>query len=173
MAVSTDTGCFAYGNTTANTHRVAAALMETGIDFQTVNKIFFRTKTRVRMQLEAAMLDTAEFYDRQRVAILSVPMSLMERFHATESDAEELSSLGGQIQGVDCAVTMRELRPDVWKMSVRTGSRVNATQVCGLLGGGGHAAAAGCTVEAPWAESKQQMLDAIARIAPDFQPGRC
>ena len=169
VAVSTDTGCFAYGNTTADTHAVAAALMRTGIDYHAVNKTFFRTKTRKRMQLEGSMLSACEFYDQGRVAVLSVPISLMERFQATESDAEDLSALGPQIQGVDCAVTMRELRPDVWKMSVRTGTRVNATQVCALLGGGGHAAAAGCTVEKPWAEAKAAILDAVAQIAPDFQ----
>lgn len=168
VAVSTDTGCFAYANTTAQTHAVAAALMRTGIDYQTVNKVFFRTKTRKRMQLEGAMLSACEFYDRDRVAILSVPMSLMERFQATESDAEDLSSLGGQIEGVDCAVTMRELRPNVWKLSVRTGSRVNATNVCRLLGGGGHAAAAGATVEAHWPEAKRRILAAIAQNAPGF-----
>lgn len=168
VAVSTDTGCFAYGNTTANTHAVAAALMETGIDYRTVNKAFFRTKTRKRMQLEGAMLAACEFCDHDRVAVLSVPLSLMEKFQATESDAEELSSLGGQIQGVDCAITMRELRPDVWKLSLRTGERVNATEACRILGGGGHAAAAGCTVEAPWAEAKRRILDAVAQVAPDF-----
>ena len=168
VAVSTDTGCFAYANTTAETHRVAAALMETGIDCRTVNKVFFRTKTRKRMQLEGAMLSACEFYDRGRVAVLSVPLALMEQFQAAEGDAEDLSALGGQIQGVDCAVTMRELRPDVWKLSLRTGDRVNATRACGLLGGGGHAAAAGCTVEAPWAEAKRQILDAVAQVAPDF-----
>ena len=169
VAVSTDTGCFAYANTTAETHRVAAALMETGIDCRTVNKVFFRTKTRKRMQLEGAMLSACEFYDRDRVAVLSVPLSLMERFQATESDAEDLSALGGQIQGVDCAVTMRELRADVWKLSLRTGDRVNATAACRILGGGGHAAAAGCTVEASWAEAKRRILDAVARVAPDFE----
>ena len=168
VAVSTDTGGFIYGNTTSNTHAVAAALMNTGIDYQTVNKAFFRTKSRKRMQLEGAMLSSAEFYDNNRVAVLSVPMALMERFAATESDAEDLSSLGPQIEGVDCAITMRELRPDVWKMSVRTGNRINATEVCRILGGGGHAAAAGCTVEAPWAESKRRILAAVAEIAPDF-----
>ena len=167
VAVSTDTGCFAYANTTAHTHAVAAALLRTGIDYRAVNKLCFRTKTRKRMQLEAAMLGACEFYDRDRIAVLSVPISLMERVAATESDAEELSSLGGQIQGVDCAVTMRELRPDVWKMSVRTGDRVNATRVCQLLGGGGHAAAAGCTVEAPWPEAKRRILEAIAQVVPD------
>ena len=169
VAVSTDTGCFAYANTTADTHAVAAALLRTGIDYRAVNKVFFRTKSRKRMQLEAAILSTCEFYDRDRVAVLSVPMSLMERVGADETDAEDLSALGGQIEGVDCAVTMRELRPDVWKMSVRTGERVNATEVCRLLGGGGHAAAAGCTVEAPWPEAKEAILSAIARIAPDYQ----
>ena len=169
VALSTDTGCFSYANTTANTHAVAAALMATGIDYHTVNKVFFRTKSRKRMQLEGAMLSAAEFYDRDRVAVLSVPMSLMEKFAATESDAEDLSSLGGQIEGVDCAITMRELRPDVWKMSVRTGARINATQACRLLGGGGHAAAAGCTVEAPWAEAKRRILAAVAQTAPDYE----
>ena len=64
---------------------------------------------------------------------------------------------------------MRELRPDVWKMSVRTGDRVNATRVCALLGGGGHAAAAGCTVEAPLEDVKRLILQAIARHVPDYQ----
>ena len=169
VAVSTDTGCFAYTNTTPYTHAVAAALMSTGINYRTVNKVFFRTKSRKRLQLESAIIAACEFYDQNRVAVLSVPISLMEAVAATESDAEDLSALGGQIEGVDCAVTMRELRPDVWKMSVRTGSRVNATKVCQLLGGGGHAAAAGCTVEAPWQEAKRQILEAVGQVAPDFQ----
>ncbi len=169
VAVSTDTGCFAYNNTTADTHAVAAALMAAGIDYKTVNKVFFRTKTRKRLQLEADMLGNMEFFDRGRVVFLYVPMSLMARLSATESDAEELSSLGGLIEGTDCAVTFRELRPDVWKLSVRTGSRINATWVCGTLGGGGHAAAAGCTVEAPLDTVKERILGAIANHAPDFE----
>ena len=169
VAVSTDTGCFAYNNTSANTHAVAASLLALGIDYKTVNKVFFRTKTRKRMALEGDMLANMEFFDRERVVFLYVPLSLIERVEATESDAEELSSLGGQIEGTDCAVTFRELRPNVWKMSVRTGDRINATRVCALLGGGGHAAAAGCTVEAPLDEVKRRMLEAIAANAADFE----
>ena len=169
LAISTDTGCYAYANTTAYTHAVTAALMETGIDVAPINKVFFRTKTRRRIQLESAMIAGCEFYDRDRVAILSVPMELMERIGATETDAEDLSALGGQIEGVDCAVTMRELRSGVWKLSLRTGPRVNATRVCARLGGGGHPAAAGCTVEAPRSEVKNLILQAIAAETADFQ----
>ena len=122
VAISTDTGGFIYSNVTAATHRAAAELMDTGIDYCAVNKLFFQTKSRVRMQLEAAMLAEVKFYDGNRAAVLSVPRSLLEKFHATESDAEDLSALGPQIQGVDCAVTMRELGDGVWKFSLRTGA---------------------------------------------------
>jgi phosphoesterase RecJ-like protein len=165
VAVATDTGCFQYSNTTAYTHQVAGALLSTGIDCAAINKTFFRTKSRKRLALEADMLDHMEFFDQGRVVVLAVPISLMERVGASESDAEDLSALGPQIAGTDCAVTLRELRPDVWKVSLRTGPRVNATQACALLGGGGHAAAAGCTIEAPLPEARQRMLDAIARTA--------
>ena len=169
VAVSTDTGGFQFANTTAYTHIVAAALMETGIDYQSVNKRFFRTKTRKRLALEADMLTHIEYFDRDRVAFLSVPLSLMARLQATESDAEELSSLGAQIQGVDCAVTFRELGEGEWKLSVRTGDRVNATEVCRRMGGGGHARAAGCTMRAGLPEVKRQCLAAIAANVPDFE----
>ena len=170
VAISTDTGGFIYSNVTAATHRAAAELMDTGIDYRGVNKLFFQTKSRVRMQLEAAMLADAKFYDGSRVAVLAVPRALLEKFHATESDAENLSALGPQIQGVDCAVTMRELDDGAWKFSLRTGERVNATEVCRLLGGGGHARAAGATVEhVTQAEAEEKMLSAIAQIVPDFK----
>ena len=63
------TGEMGIGNTTT-TAAVAAALLRTGIDYQTVNKVFFRTKSRKRMQLEAAILNDCEFYDRDRVAVV-------------------------------------------------------------------------------------------------------
>lgn len=170
VAISTDTGGFIYSNVTAATHRAAAELMDTGIDYRKVNKVFFQTKSRVRMQLEAAMLADAKFYDGGRAAVLAVPRALLEKFHAAESDAEDLSALGPQIQGVDCAVTMRELGEGVWKFSLRTGERVNATEVCRLLGGGGHARAAGATLTGvSREEAEERMLDAIAHVTPDFR----
>ena len=168
VAVSTDTGCFVYSNTTPNTHRVAASLMEFGIDYRHVNKVFFRTKTRKRMALEADMLQNMQLFDNGRIVVMQIPISLMERIGAGESDAEDLSSLAGLVEGNDCAVTMRELRPDVWKISLRTGSRVNATNVCRHLGGGGHAAAAGATVSGTAQSATEQVLDAIAAEAGEF-----
>ena len=165
VAVATDTGCFVYSNTTANTHRVAAELMDTGIDYRAVNKIHFRTKSRKRLAMEAHMADTMETYDEGRLVLMTIPLSLMEEIQATEGDAEDLSSLAGLVEGNDCAVTMREIKPDEWKISVRTGARVNATRVCQLMGGGGHKSAAGCTLSVPLEEAKRQVLEAYLTVS--------
>ena len=165
-AVATDTGCFAYANTTANTHRVAAELLETGIDYFSVNKRHFRTKTLKRVALETAILGNMEFFDGGRVVFMSVPLSLMERVGASENDTEDLASLANVIEGVDCGVLLRERSPDEWRLSLRTGNngRVNATEACKLLGGGGHAMAAGATVRGTLEEVKRQVLEAVDRI---------
>ena len=52
VAVSTDCGCFVYSNASPGTHRVAAALMESGFDPYPVNRKFFRTKSFKRLKLE-------------------------------------------------------------------------------------------------------------------------
>ena len=165
-AVATDTGCFVYANTTANTHQVAAALLETGIDYFSVNKRHFRTKSRRRLALEADMLANMEFFDEGRGVFMAVPRSLMESLQATENDAEDLSTLAGIIEGVDCGAVLRELPDGSWKLSLRTGAngRVNATKVCKLLGGGGHAMAAGATVIGTLPEVKEQIRAAVAAV---------
>ena len=166
-AVATDTGCFVYANTTANTHRVAAALLETGIDYFTVNKRHFRTKTRRRMAIEAELMGNAEFFHQDRGVFLTIPLSLLARTGADENDLDDISSLAGIIEGVDCGAVLRELKDGEWKLSLRTGAngRVNATRACGLLGGGGHAMAAGATLHGPLEEVKRQVLDAIDQVA--------
>ena len=164
VAVSTDTGCFVYANTSAHTHRVAAALLETGIAVAGVNKALFRTKSRTRLAMEAWMAEWAEYYDNDRVVIMQIPRSLCLDYKATEADVEELSSLAALVAGTDCGVTLRELEGGRVKISLRTGPRVNATAVCALLGGGGHAAAAGATISGSMKEAKQAVLQAIDMV---------
>ena len=165
-AVATDTGCFVYANTTAATHRTAAALLDTGIDYFSVNKRHFRTKSPRRIALEAELYQSMEYFHQGRGVFLSVPLSLMEKLGATESDAEDLSALAGIIEGVDCGVLLRELPDHTWKISLRTGAngRVNATDACRLLGGGGHAMAAGATVSGTLEQVKERVLAAVDAV---------
>lgn len=167
VAVSTDTGCFQYGNTTADSHRVAAALMATGIDVFPLNKRHFRTKTWARLQVERLIVERMHRYEDGRVAVAPVSLSLMDEAGATEEDMEDIAAFLGQIEGVETSVTIRELEDGACKLSVRTSGGLNATHVCALLGGGGHAAAAGCTVNGTLEQAETAILNAIRKVESD------
>ena len=164
VAIATDCGCFVYSNTTANTHRIAAELMAHDFGVAEINKALFRTKSKVRLKIEAHMAAHMELYDNDRVVVMTIPLRLREEMHATEADIEELSSLAALVEGTDCAITLRELRDGVIKVSLRTGPRVNATEVCARLGGGGHRAAAGATVSGTMDEVKLAVLGAVEEV---------
>ena len=164
-AVSTDTGCFVYSNTTPNTHRVAAALMEYDIHYQELNKRCFRTKSLKRLQLESMLVEGMDVYDDGLIAIAAVSREMMDRVGATEDDAEDLAAFVGQVKGVKISATIRELTGGECKISLRTDAKVlNATETCALLGGGGHAAASGATVKGNVEDAKAAILKAIRTV---------
>ncbi len=168
VAVSTDTGCFVYSNVTGNTHRVAATLMDTGIDYRAVNKRLFRTKTKKRLALEGRLMSQMEFFDEGRIVVVQVPQSLRRELALNEDDMDDLASLGGLVEGTDCSITMKEKEDGAWKVSLRTGPRVNATRVCARFGGGGHRAASGCVLTGMTQEqAKRALVDACMEVAAD------
>ena len=165
VAISTDCGCFAYGNTTADTHRAAAELMESGIPTAQLNKRHFRTKSLTRMKLESMIVAGMELHDQGTVAVAAVTLDMMASLGATERDLEDIAALVGQLEGVKTSVTIRELAPGKCKLSVRTDPNdLNASKVCALLGGGGHAAASGATVEGTVPHAKKAILTAIHQV---------
>jgi len=162
VAVSTDTGCFVYGNTTAHTHEVACALMKTGISIQAVNKRHFRAKSLKRLRLESQLVEGMELLEEGKTVIMSLSLPMLASVGATEEDIDDISAFAGQLEGVMVAVTLRELEPDVWKLSLRTDpADLTASGTCALLGGGGHAAAAGATMEGSLSQVKAAVLSAI------------
>lgn len=162
VAVSTDTGCFAYSNTTPHTHRVAAALMEQGIPYQALNKKHFRTKSMKRMKLEGMLLQNMKLFHGGTVAVVSVSLDMMSELGATKDDTEDLAAFLGQIEGVLHSVTIRETDSGECKISLRAkADLLNASAVCARLGGGGHRAASGCVVRGTIEEAERAILEAI------------
>lgn len=164
VAISTDTGCFQYSNTTAATHRIVADLMETGIDTFALNKFHFRTKSWARLQVERLLVERMHRYDGGKIAVALVSLSLLDEAGATEEDMEDIAAFLGQIEGVETSVTIREKADHRCKLSVRTSGGLSANQVCALLGGGGHAAAAGCTVDGNLEKAEAAILAAIRQV---------
>ena len=165
VAVSTDCGCFMYSNTTAATHRVAADLMETGFDVYPVNRRHFRTKSFKRLKLEGMLAAGMELRDNGETALVFLTLDMLAQVGAQERDIEDIAAFVGQVEGVKNGVTLRELRPGECKLCLRTDpGDLNASAVCALLGGGGHAAAAGATIPGTMEQARAAVLAAIERV---------
>lgn len=164
--IATDTGCFKYSNTTPLTHRMAAQLMEAGAKAEIINREMFDIKSRARVKLEQMALQSMIFYDDGRCAFMSITEEMIAQSGAAENDMEGLSPMARQIEGVWVGVLMRQKPDGTYKISVRTGTHADASAICGLLGGGGHPRAAGCTLTGTESAVVAQMLDAIHRAVP-------
>lgn len=163
-AVSTDTGCFAYGNTTSNTLRTAAALADAGADLQTLNKILFRTKTKARAALDGYMYSNIRYYFDERVAVAPLSLEIREKTGVTENDLDDISALPIELEGVKVGVTLKEQSDGGVKVSLRTMDGINASEICASFGGGGHIAAAGCYIEGGMEKAEKLMVDAIGKV---------
>ncbi len=159
--ISTDTGCFRYTNTTAETLRIAADLLELGADTEYINKVMFETKTKKKIALEREIYDTIEYCCGDKCAIIFVTREMKKKLNVSDDELEGLASIPRQIEGVLVGITMRERDEGGFKVSVRSDSHVNAAEFCARFGGGGHAAAAGCTVKGSLDEAKAKLISEI------------
>lgn len=165
VAVSTDCGCFQYSNTDAAVHRTAAELMESGFDPYPVNRKFFRTKTFKRLKLESLLTAGMELRDGGQTALVFLTRAMIEDVGASERDMDDISAFVGQIEGVKNGVTLKETADGHVKISLRTDpGDLNASKVCALLGGGGHAAAAGAMLEGSMEAVRRAVIDAIEAV---------
>ena len=156
--ISTDTGCFKYSNTTARTHKIAAALIEKGADHAEINRIMFDTKSKTRMMVEQKVLESMEFYHNDKIATIILTQDMIKKCGAEESELEGITSLPRMIEGVIIGITLREKRDGKFKVSVRTHSPIDAAKLCEKFGGGGHSKAAGCEFNIAAEDAKKLLL---------------
>lgn len=161
IAVSTDTGCFAYANTNANTLYTAAKLVEYGADNKKINKILFRTKSKGRLKFEGVLLSSLEFCFNGKVAFMAVMLSDREKYGIDENDLDDIASIPGSAEGVCVGITIKEIEERESKVSVRTAEGYNANLLCSVFNGGGHNAAAGCSIKGTVEEVKELLKKEI------------
>ena len=159
--VSTDTGCFRFSNTTVRTFEIAAELAKAGADYYNINQAFFETKTRTYAALERLALESMKFYFNEQCAIITITQEMYARTGSDESEVTKLANLPRQVEGVRVGVMMRELKDGGFKCSIRTHGEIDASQIAGRLGGGGHAGAAACTVNTTKGKATNLLLKEI------------
>lgn len=164
-AVATDTGCFRYSNTTEETFLAAAKLsryVQKG-DFYRINKLMFETKSRLRLALEADAANRVALSQDGRIAYLGVSLARQKELGADYRELDTMINVIRQLEGVEVAIVAKERESGVFKVSVRSEAVFDASRFCAVFGGGGHVAAAGCTVEGKEEEVLSALLDEAKR----------
>ena len=159
--ITTDTGCFRYTNVTAETHRIAADMIDCGAESGMINRLMFETKSRSRLEIERRVMDSIQFYLDCRCAIAYATIDMMKESGAVDNDMEGVSSLPRQIEGVMAGITLREKNNGKFKVSVRTTDELDASAICANFGGGGHKAAAGCMITGTLNEAIEQIIEVV------------
>ncbi len=160
--VATDTGCFRFANTTAESHKVAASLMEFGAQTEKLNELFFDTKTKERIAVEQIALSTLEYHFDEQCALICLTRDQLDNIGIDPSDLEGVTSIPRSIEGVRVGITMRQNGDGSYKISVRTRGDIDATVICRALGGGGHKQAAGCELLGSQDNVKEAILQQVA-----------
>lgn len=164
VAVSTDTGCFRYANTTARTLRVAAACLEAGAEAYSINRQLFETTRLPRLRLNAYLAEHLELLQAGKIALCPIPREIERETAVTEDDLEDISNFPRNVEGVDLAVTFRTLDDGATKISIRSAPCYDASHVAAALGGGGHRGAAGATLRAGQDAAREQVLQALRNL---------
>ena len=146
IAITTDTGCFRYSNTTAHTYRVAAACADTGADLYPITQELFDTTSISELKLQNWMVEHAQFLCGGKAAVCAIPMSMEE--NVSKEDLEGISGFLRSIEGVKISATLREIEGGS-KVSIRAVPGFDASEVAQQFGGGGHKGAAGATLAMP------------------------
>lgn len=165
VAVSTDTGSFQYESTTARTYRMAADLMDRGLNVGDINAKTYDSHPYRRIELLRALLNTLELTPDGKVAHWQMLDHLRTDLALKPEDSEGLIDMIRAIRGVQVAVFFEELPGGKVRVSMRSKDRsVNVCDIAAQFGGGGHALAAGIRMPGPISEAKQQVLAAIAAV---------
>lgn len=146
-----DTGGFRYSNTRPSTHRLAAELLETGLDHSSITAAVLMERRPGGLRLLGRVLDRAIYGADGAVVVGSVSQADLRAFDAAEADIEGIVDMLLFTKGVEIAVLAIEKPSGQVKLSLRSRTWVNVARIASSLspGGGGHARAAGVTLDQP------------------------
>ena len=163
-AVSTDTGCFRYPNTTAHTLRVAAACHDTGADLHHVNQLLFDTNSLPKLRIQGWIAENTRFFAGGKLAVCAIPLSVEQELGVTEDDMDNISGFPRSIEGVCMSATLRQTADGGIKVSVRAVPGYDASALCAKFGGGGHKGAAGVSMRMPLDQAAEIIENAILEL---------
>ncbi len=166
--IATDTGCFKFENAGAETHRIIAEIMyRHKLKYADINRKMFDIKSKARMILESRFINLMEEYLDNRLIIAPVTIDIINEIGIDYDEFEGLAPMTIELDGTEVGVLMKEREPNIYRCSFRSANDVNVSEICKILDGGGHAKAAGCTIEGcTLEEAKRRIIEAVRKVMP-------
>jgi phosphoesterase RecJ-like protein len=158
-----DTHTFAHPNATPRTLRVTADLVEAGAPLSAIHRAIYADKPFSNLALWGRILAGAVERASGRIVHASMTLAMLAETGAPAVASEGFIDLLASTKAGDITVLFKEAEPSVVRVSVRTSARADAVAITAAFGGGGHARAAGCTIDAPLREAIDRVLDECHR----------
>ena len=161
--IITDTGGFKYSSVTAETFEFVAWLLNKGINVSKIYRKVLQVKTKANFELTRMAMERLEFLEDGKVAFTYITKEDEEKVNAESGDHEGIVEVGRDIEGVEVSIFLRETDKGC-KVSMRSNEYVNVSDVCILLGGGGHVRAAGATMQCTVEQAKEKVLGQVKAV---------
>ena len=145
-SIMTDTGSFAYSNTTPRVFEVVSNLLEFGVQADSVFRKTYYNKRINHFRLLAKALSLLRTDDSKRIAYVLLPASVYRRTGAVEEDNEGILEVLRGMSGIELIIMLRQIEGNRVKGSLRSLGSVNCNHLAKLFGGGGHPKASGFVV---------------------------
>lgn len=157
----TDTGSFNYSSTKSSTLRAVANLVEIGVDFSYICDRLNHTLKEAKLKLIAKTIENMEVYFDGKFRYSYIPYSEIYKLGLDEEDAEGMTNYLRLPEGTEVAVYVRGKSDGTNKVSMRSGGKVDVSQIAIQFGGGGHVRAAGYTMKEDIEKEKQELINII------------
>jgi len=159
-AIMTDTGSFRYSNTSSKTHRIAAELIDIGIQSYEMHTKIYETVSIQDTNLLGEALQTMKLTEDGKIAWLWVTKEMLKKTKASLEGTEGIINFARSIDGVEIAILFRETgTEDRVKVSFRSKGKVDVNKLAAAFNGGGHPTASGCTVFGKIEEAEKKVLE--------------
>ena len=168
-ALATDTGWFRFASVRGDTYRLAGKMVDAGADPAAIYAQLYERDTVGRVRLRGVILSRVAVELEGKLVHTYVETADFERTGAVYSDTEDVVNMTLAIEGTEVAVIFVEQPTGEVKVSFRSRSLFNCSEMASRFGGGGHKAAAGAMVEGPLEAARERVLEAVreemARLA--------
>lgn len=158
LAILTDTGSFRYPKTNPRTHRIAARLLELGVDPTRLYKQVYEQYSLALIRLKGRVLDSLQLGADGRLVWCALDQATLNHYGVQAADLNGFPGMGMAICGVQVSVLCVETSDRKVRVSLRSDGTVAVNDLTARWGGGGHASAAGATIEGDLASATEEVV---------------